>query len=67
MARWRERLGIKLNIEMVLLPGEMFKSSGSTYNVHFGKPIKWETLDARKAREEAARLRDAVYELKNTQ
>ena len=67
LARWRERLGIKFNIEMILLPGEMFKSSGSTYDVRFGKPIKWETLDPRHAREEAARLREAVYELKNTQ
>ena len=66
MARWRERLGIKLNIEMVLLPGEMFKSSGSTYKVHFGKPVKWKSLDSRNARAEAARLRDMVYELKES-
>ena len=66
MARWRERLGIKLNIEMVLLPGEMFKSSGSTYKVHFGKPVKWQSLDSRNARAEAARLRDMVYELKES-
>lgn len=65
MARWRERLGIKFNIEMIFLPAEMFKSSGSTFNVHFGKPIKWETLDARNARSEATRLRAAVYQLKN--
>lgn len=66
MARWRERLGIKLNIEMIFLPGEMFKSSGSTYNVYFGKPVKWQTLDAKNARVEAARLRDMVYELKKS-
>ena len=66
MARWRERLGIKLNIEMVLLPGEMFKSSGSTYKVHFGKPVKWQSLNSRNARAEAARLRDMVYELKES-
>ena len=64
MARLRERLGIKLNIEMVLLPGEIFKSSGSTYDVYFGKPVKWQSLDVRNARQEAARLRNMVYELK---
>jgi 1-acyl-sn-glycerol-3-phosphate acyltransferase len=66
MARLRERLGIKLNIEMIFLPGEMFKSSGSIYNVHFGKPVKWQTFDTKNAREEAARLRDKVYELKQS-
>lgn len=65
MARLRERLGIKLNIEMILLPGEMFKSSGSTFNVIFGKPISWQSLDARNARQEAARLREMVYDLKS--
>lgn len=67
MARWRERLGLKFNLEMILLPGEMFKASGCTFNVYFGKPVKWETLDTRHAREEAEKLRTMVYELKNTQ
>lgn len=66
LARLRERLGIKLNIEMIMLPGEMFKSSGSTFNVHFGKPIKWQELDSKKALDEAARLRNIVYELKKS-
>ncbi len=64
LARLRERLGIKFNIEMIMLPGEMFKSSGSTYNVYFGKPVKWQSLDAKKARDEAARLREMAYEIK---
>ena len=66
MARWRERLGIKLNIEMVMLPGEMFKSSGSTFNVYFGKPVKWQELNTKDARGEAERLRKMVYELKQS-
>ncbi|MES2618917.1 MAG: 1-acyl-sn-glycerol-3-phosphate acyltransferase [Bacteroidota bacterium] len=36
---WRKRLGIKLNIEMLLLPAEMFKQKGKTITVHFGRPI----------------------------
>lgn len=39
IAMWRKRLGIKLNIEMLLLPSEMFKQKGKTITVHFGKPI----------------------------
>ena len=66
MARLRERLGIKFNIEMIMLPGEMFKSNGSTFKVHFGKPVKWQDLNAKEARNEASRLRDMVYELKQS-
>lgn len=64
IAKLREWLGIKFNLEMILLPGEMFKSSGSTFNVYFGKPVEWQSLNAKDARNEAARLRWLVYELK---
>lgn len=63
-AKLRERLGIKFNLEMILLPREMFKSSGSTFNVYFGAPVKWQSLNAHDARAEASRLRQSVYELK---
>lgn len=39
IALWRKRLGIKLNIEMLLLPSEMFRQKGKTITIHFGKPI----------------------------
>ncbi len=39
LAKWRKRLGIKLNIEMLLLPAEMFKQKGKTITIHYGKPI----------------------------
>jgi 1-acyl-sn-glycerol-3-phosphate acyltransferase len=39
-ARWRKRLGIKANIEMLFLPDEMFKQKGNTIKIHFGKPIE---------------------------
>ena len=60
-AKWRKRLGIKFNIELIFLPKEMLKQSGS--NLHFivGQPIPWSSLDARAPRHEAARLRDIVY------
>ena len=45
-AQWRERLGIKLNIEMVLLPGELFKARGSTFTIHVGKTVRADTLSA---------------------
>lgn len=39
VAKWRKRLGIKLNIEMLLLPQEMFFQKGKTITIHFGRPI----------------------------
>lgn len=64
MAKWRKKLGIKVNIEQTLLPGEVCKSRGKHFHIVFGKPIGWEKL---KAREEspvklAAALRKIVYE-----
>ena len=65
-AKFREKLGIKFNVEMILLPREMFKCSGQKFNVYFGEPIKWQSLDAKNARGEAERLREMVYDLKKS-
>lgn len=63
-AKWRKKLGLKVNVEQALLPGEVCKSRGEHFRIVFGKPISWEKL---KAREEpplklAAALRKIVYE-----
>lgn len=39
VARIRKMLGIKLNLEMLLLPSEMFHQKGKKITVYFGKPI----------------------------
>ena len=38
-ARWRKRLGIKVNIEMFFLPDEMFSQKNKRIVVYFGKPV----------------------------
>ena len=43
-ARWRERLGIKLNIEMVRLPRELVRLTDTTLQIICGKPVAWQTL-----------------------
>jgi putative hemolysin len=48
IANWRKRLGIKSNLEMILLPDEMMKQKGNKYRVTFGKPIPYSTFDASK-------------------
>ncbi len=62
-AKWRKKLGIKFNIELIFLPKEMIKQCGSTLHVIIGDPIPWTSLDARAPKKEAARLRDIVYSM----
>lgn len=38
-ARWRKRLGIKVNLEQALLPAEIFKSRGKKFVIKFGSPM----------------------------
>ncbi|MDR0231342.1 MAG: 1-acyl-sn-glycerol-3-phosphate acyltransferase [Dysgonamonadaceae bacterium] len=65
LANIRKSLGIKFNIEMLFLPREMFKSIGSTFTIHFGQPIPWETFDSSKSPSTWAReVKKIVYELK---
>ena len=66
-AKWRKKLGIKFNIELIFLPKEMLKQSGSTLHAIIGEPISWTTLDISKPKQEAARLRDIVYQLQPQQ
>jgi putative hemolysin len=62
-AKWRKKLGIKFNIELIFLPKEMVKQSGCTLKIVIGQPIPHTTLDASKPKQEAARLRDIVYSM----
>ena len=62
-AKWRKKLGIKFNIELIFLPKEMIKQCGSTLHVIIGEPIPWTSLDARAPKKEASRLRDIVYSM----
>lgn len=62
-AKWRKKLGIKFNIELIFLPKEMIKKSGSTLRVMIGEPILWNTLDAVHPKQEAARLREIVINM----
>ena len=65
-AKWRKKLGIKFNIELIFLPKEMIKQCGSTLHFIVGEPIPWDSLDASHPKQEAARLRDIVYSMAST-
>lgn len=66
LARLRALLHIKFNIEMLYLPDEMFKKRNTTLHITVGKPQEWQSLDAKHAVDEAARLRDIVYHLNSS-
>lgn len=63
-AKFRKRIGIKLNIEMVLLPGEMVDGAGSTFRIKIGKPIPYTEFDnSRSQKEWAQEVKRRVYEM----
>ena len=62
-AKWRKKLGLKINIEQALLPGEVCKSRKKKFSVSFGTPISWESLrdSGKSPRQLASEIRDLVY------
>ena len=65
LARFRSKLGIRANIEMLYLVDEMFKQKNKDITIVFGKPISYTVFDRRYTDLEWARkLRDHVYTLK---
>lgn len=65
MAQWRKKLGIRFNLEQILLPGEMSRSRGKTFRIVFGDPIAPEDLQklGKSPAEIAAALKERVYAL----
>lgn len=63
IATLRKWLGIKSNIEMFLLPHEMFVKRGKTIEIIVGNPIKHEIFSSGKSEKWAETLRHFVYEL----
>ncbi len=68
IARWRKKMGIKVNFEQVLLPGEVIASRGAHFRIKFGRPITSEWMREKIAAGEnpstiAAAIRKIVYAL----
>lgn len=62
LARWRKKLGIKVNIEQVFLPAEVFAARDRKFRIVFCDPVSCESLRAsgEPPKVLAARLRDIV-------
>lgn len=66
LSRVRGFLKIKANLEMFLLPDEMFKQQGKTITFTFGKPVPNTIFDNRMNRHKwSALFKRYVYELKD--
>jgi len=60
----RQRLGIKINIEMLYLADEMFRQKGKDIDLYFSKAIPWQTFDKSKSPQEWAEMvREKTYDL----
>lgn len=66
IANLRKKLGVKFNIEMILLVDEMVRQKGQTFTLRFGKPISREELAAVGSHDEqVVFVRKKVDEMKN--
>lgn len=64
LARWRKRLGIKVNIEMAFLIDEFFKQRNKQLTISFGEPIPYQNFDRRFTDAQwAEKLRAFSYQL----
>lgn len=64
LARWRERLGIKVNLEMLYLADELFAQRGQTVTIRIGEPLPYATFDSSKSEKEWAEdLKKRVYSM----
>ncbi len=64
LGRVRKFFGIKLNLEMFLLPDEMFKQKGKEITITFGKPIPHTTFSRDYTHQEWAQMiKEHVYSL----
>lgn len=65
--RFRKLAGIKTNLELALLPREMFKKRNKTIRLVIGKPIPWTRFDNSMTHHEwAQKVRQHVYKMGET-
>ena len=65
VANFRKFLSLKFNIEMLLLPNELYKQKGKAITVYFGKPIEYTKFSKKKILADAQQLKNFVYQIKN--
>ncbi len=65
--RIRKFLGIKISVEIILLPNEMHKQKNSTITLTIGEPVPWQAFTRDKSHNEWAQsVKEIVYKLADT-
>ncbi|MGL5318741.1 MAG: 1-acyl-sn-glycerol-3-phosphate acyltransferase [Bacteroidales bacterium] len=61
-AFWRKKLKVKVNIDMLFLPRELFNKKNQKFIVHFGQPIPYESLQEERSHQEWAKhIKNQLY------
>lgn len=60
---WRNRIGIKANLEMLYLVDEMYRQTGNQITIIFGQPIPWQSFKAASPQETADKIKAIAYGL----
>ncbi|MCM1311000.1 MAG: 1-acyl-sn-glycerol-3-phosphate acyltransferase [Bacteroides sp.] len=64
LARRREKLGMKFNLEMIRLPREMVEAKNSSFGIRIGTPIPaGQLMRGHEATEQAKGIREYIYTL----
>jgi putative hemolysin len=68
IANIRTKLGLKFNLEMLLLPREMLKKKNAAFTIYFGKPVSWQTFDSSQTPQQwADKMESRIYNIRNPQ
>ena len=62
-AKFRKRIGLKFNVEMIYLPREMFRCENKTFSIIVGDRIPHSTLASKNLEDAALDIRKTVYAL----
>lgn len=65
VSAFRKKLGIRYNVEMLMLPDELFRRRGSCFRIYFGKPIGWQLLEPLSPSAQTSAVRKEVERLKS--
>jgi len=64
LAKYRKKIGIGANLEMLYLVDEMVKQKGKEIHIKFGEPIDYHTFDrSKKDPEWATEVKNVVYQM----
>ena len=64
LSKWRRKLGVKMNVEMLYLVDEMFKQEGNKIEITFGKPIPFTTFTKQYSDSQwASKVKEHVYQI----